>query len=280
MQSEIVLLTGATDGIGLATARALLKQKIELILHGRSLEKLEKTKQQLLKEIPSARIPFLAAADLASQVSVQNMCRLVKENFTYVNALILNAGVFCQKRELSEDGFELTFAVNHLAHFQIAMSLRALFNQPVFKLVSVSSIAHKNGKLVKPAPLNDLNFWDEQLNFSGRAFEFNPYHAYANSKLLNVLFAFKWARENPTHLANALHPGVVTTKLLKKGFNTTGISTEAGAATTLYVYNQVKSTGHYYSDQKQEKVNPLALDEELQDAVWNYSLAKVQSYLE
>src|SRR5581483_9059343 len=141
-----------------------------------------------------------------------------------------NAGVFMQHRELSPEGFEMTMAVNHFAHFVLTHRLLPLLRRG--RVVNVSSMAHLRGHL----DLKDLTLsrgWD-------------GYGAYATSKLANVLFTVELAKRGAT--AFALHPGVIHTKMLTTGFGAGGADVKTGAVTSVYcATEQGLPNGAYFS---------------------------------
>lgn len=221
------LVTGATDGIGLETARELTKKGLHVIVHGRSREKVERVR----KELSGSGV----VADLASLGEVRSLARDVRDLAPKIHVLINNAGVFMQERALTVDGYETTFAVNHLAPFL----LTHLLLDPLEggRVVNVSSIAHTRGRVE----------WD---NLQGER-RFDGYDAYARSKLANVLFTLELARRvGPRFTVNALHPGVVGTKLLRAGFGMSGSdSLREGAATSVFLATSPDvsgKTGGYY----------------------------------
>ncbi|NCP86513.1 MAG: short-chain dehydrogenase [Anaerolineae bacterium CG_4_9_14_3_um_filter_57_17] len=259
-KNKIMLVTGATDGIGRATALELARRGALVILHGRSLEKLEQTQEEIAAQVPGALLD-IAQADLASLEQVRGLALEVEARFDRLDVLIHNAGVFLKERQLSVDGFELTLAVNHLAPFLLTWELLPLLEESAARVVTVSSVAHRRGKI----DFDDLN---AEKSYDG-------YRAYAQSKLANILFANQLAALGQGKFtSNSLHPGVVTTKLLKAGFDTTGVSTEQGAATSVYLATSpevAKVTGKYFAESRPAPVVPQALDLETQQRLWKIS---------
>ena len=260
METKTVLVTGATDGIGKATALELAKRNFNVIIHGRSVEKTEAVKNEIALQLFDARLET-AVADLASLDEVRALGVEIMQRFDSLDVLLHNAGVFMNERVLSPDSFEMTFAVNHLAVFALTMELLPLLRSSNTRVVTVSSIAHTRGRM----DLSDLN---AEKGFS-------PYGAYAQSKLANILFANELAeREAGKLTSNSLHPGVITTKLLQAGFNTTGASTEQGAATSVHLASAPELeavTGRYFSDSHEVAPAPQALDRGDQKQLWELS---------
>lgn len=226
---SIILITGASDGIGLETARQLAQQGHELILHARSAEKSQHARASVLCTAHEAII-HTAVADLADLASVLQMANDLNTRLPRLDVLINNAGVYMTERKLSRDGVEMTLAVNHLAHFLLtALLLPLLRKSPEPRVVTVSSVAHMGGRI----DFNNLN--SEQ--------RFDAYYAYANFKLANALFAAELARREPWLASNSLHPGVIDTKLLHTGFDMTGAKVTDGALTPVFLATSAAAKG-------------------------------------
>jgi NAD(P)-dependent dehydrogenase (short-subunit alcohol dehydrogenase family) len=253
-ERKTVLVTGATDGIGRATALALARAGLRVLVHGRSASRAE----AVLRELPGAgHEPVLG--DLASLADVRRLAAEVAGKAPVLDVLLHNAGVFEKTRVLTVDGLERTFAVNHLAPFLLTeLLLPNVVAARQGRIVTVSSVAHQRAAL----DLGDIGF--ERAPYEG-------YAAYARSKLANVLFAFELARRlagtNAPHVtSNALHPGVITTKLLRAGFGMDGASVEDGAQTSVFLATspEVASvTGTYFADSRPAKASALANDPRL-----------------
>lgn len=257
-----VLVTGSTDGIGLQTALVLAREGCEVIVHGRSPERVERACELIRSEVPNARLGQVTF-DLGSFESVRQGARDVLTRFPHLNVLLNNAGIFAHDNHKTADGYESTFHVNHLGPFLLTMLLvdRLKANAPA-RIVNVASVAHVRGTLER-----DI----DQVN------ALKGYPAYAASKLANVHFSFRLAKEleGSGVTVNALHPGVITTKLLASGFGMEGASLEEGARTSvmLALSPEVEGvSGRYYSAGAETDVAPHALDEGVRDALWEYSL--------
>ena len=262
MPEKTILITGATDGIGKATAVELARRGMTVILHGRSLEKVQQTQNEIKHSVPNASLEVIAA-DFSSLKQVRAMSQEIVARFERLDVLINNAGVFMQKREVSQDGFELTFAVNHLAPFLLTCSLLPLLRSSQARVVTVSSFSHRRGQ---------INFADLQ---SERSFE--GYNVYAQSKLANILFSNELAeREHGKLTSNSLHPGGVTSKLLTTGFGITGISPAQGAETSVYLAlapEVAHVTGKYFSESRETPTIPPVLDAAVGKKLWEVSEA-------
>jgi NAD(P)-dependent dehydrogenase (short-subunit alcohol dehydrogenase family) len=260
---RIILVTGATDGIGRQTALVLARRGAHVHVHGRSREKAEAVRDVLRREAKSDRVDAVWG-DLASLAEVRALAQQVAERVPRLDVLLNNAGVYLKDRAVSRDGFEMTFAVNHLAHFLLTHlllpQLRASLEP---RIVNVSSIAHTRGS---------IDWSDLQLTR-----RYDAYGAYAASKLMNVLFTVDLARRlaSPFVAVNALHPGVISTKLLREGFGMSGGSLESGAATSVRVATDpalARTTGRYFSDQREVPTSRAAQDRAAQRRLYDLSV--------
>jgi len=263
----MILITGATDGIGLETAKELARRGQELVLHGRSEEKVQRARDAVTRAAPHG-ILHTAHADLSDLGEVRRMAQDLAARLPQLDVLINNAGVYVTTRKLSRDGFELTLAVNHLSHFLLTRLLRPLLKKsPEPRVVTVSSVAHLGGRI----EFDNLN----------AERHFDAYHAYANSKLANALFSRELARREPWLCSNSLHPGVIDTKLLHTGFSMAGASVAEGARTSVYLATsaEVKGvTGKYFDQCAPATPSPLALDQPLARHLWEWSETATQAF--
>jgi NAD(P)-dependent dehydrogenase (short-subunit alcohol dehydrogenase family) len=202
MTDPLFLITGATDGIGKATALALVQSGAVVILHGRDPEKTAGAVAEIQSATGSAKL-HMVIADFASLDEVAALAEQVKSDFGQLNVLINNAGQLNDQRLLSQDGFELTFAVNHLAPFLLTQKLLPVLkaNAPA-RIVKVSSSAMGGGVI-------DLADLQSERHFDG-------WQAYANTKLANVLFSNVLAEQltGSGVVSNSLCPGLIDTNLL------------------------------------------------------------------
>lgn len=256
-----VLITGSTDGIGKATAVELARQGREVIVHGRTEKRADDTAAEISRAVPGARLEIVAG-NLASLEQVRMIADDIRSRFDRLEVLINNAGVMSNTRRESEDGYELTFAVNHLAHFLLTNLLLELLTQSApARIITVSSMVHASG---------EIRFEDLQMRRG-----YNGYRAYAQSKLANVLFTYELARrlEGTGVTANALHPGVIGTKLLHVGFSGGGPVAE-GARTPVYLATSpevAETSGQYFSNQRPERSSSTSYDTQLAERLWAVS---------
>lgn len=200
-----VLITGATSGIGLETARALAANGAEVVIGARDESKAEKTLQSIRLGTPDARISSLDL-DLASLDSIRQFAHYVSEQNSAIDLLINNAGVMLLPHGVTDDGFELHFGTNHLGHFALTgLLLPTLERAPSPRIVTVASLAHREATL----DLDDLHDND------GAAYQ--PMAAYRRSKLANLVFGYELDRRlraaGMKARSFAAHPGLTDTNL-------------------------------------------------------------------
>jgi NAD(P)-dependent dehydrogenase (short-subunit alcohol dehydrogenase family) len=258
-----VLITGSTDGIGKQTALEIAKEGAKVILHGRNKFKAEKTKDEIVSQTKNHNIEFVIA-DLSSLNNVRKLANEIIEKYKNLNVLINNAAVYMNKMELTEDGLEMTFVVNHLAPFLLTtLLLNLLKNSAPSRIINVSSMTHQRGNV-------DFD------NLQGEKF-FDGYDAYSISKLGNIFFTYELAEQlkGSGVTVNCLHPGIINTKLLRAGYNVKGDNVSKGAETPVYlaVSDEVKNvTGKYFVNKKEIPSSALSYDLEIRKKFMSISL--------
>jgi NAD(P)-dependent dehydrogenase (short-subunit alcohol dehydrogenase family) len=276
MQGKTVLITGATSGIGTVTALELARKGANVVMMVRNATKGEEVRNTIIRETGNDRVEVILA-DLAVLADVRRAAEQFKRQHQRLDVLINNAGLFLNSRKESAEGYELTFATNHLSHFLLTELLReTLIASAPARVVTVSSEAHQGGHI-------NFDNLHESRGYSG-------WRAYANSKLANVLFAYGLARRlaGSRVTSNTLHPGFVATgfgdgngsfvdfafKLIRPFAKTP----EQGAATSIYLASAAEVagiTGEYYVDSAPQRSNRESYDQAVQDKLWEVSEALV-----
>jgi NAD(P)-dependent dehydrogenase (short-subunit alcohol dehydrogenase family) len=269
IQGKICLVTGATSGIGRATALGLAQMGATVVVHARSHEKGQATVADLKTQSDNEDI-HLILANLESQAQIRALGDDFKARFPRLDVLVNNAALIPRQRTLTADGIETQFAINHLAYFLMTfVLLDALKAAPQGRVVNVSSDLHRGAK---------LDFDDLQSAKEYKAF---GWAHYGSTKLMNVLFTNELARRlTGTNItANSLHPGVIRTQLTRNTPLSSIIKVffgkpENGAKTSLYLASspQVAGvTGRYFNKQRAVEPDPRAHDEELAKRLWEVS---------
>ncbi len=261
---KTILVTGSTDGIGKQTALELAQQGHKVIVHGRNLKKCEQTMAEIQAKVADADLDCVAA-DFSSLDQVRVMVQEVTQRFSDLSVLINNAGIFSQTYQLSQDGIELTWAVNYLALVVLTEGLLPLLktNAPA-RIINVSSVAHQRGRL----DFQNLVMGEEN---------YNGYRAYGNSKLAVICYTNLLANQQNVDdvTVNSLHPGVITTKMLKAGFNMTGETLSVGAETPVYLATSpqvARITGGYFDTKQIMTSSKYTHDVDLQARLWRATL--------
>lgn len=270
--NKTVLITGPTSGIGKATAVELAREGYTIALLARDLNKALATKEEIIKATGNKNID-IQSIDLASLQSVKKAANELKVKFKQIDLLINNAGGIFNTRQVSADGYELTFAINHLGHFLLTnLLIDNLKAAGAARIINVSSEAHRTGK---------INFEDIMLENN-----FTSFKAYSQAKLANILFTnelhLRYSNDNISSFS--LHPGVVNTgfgddfaggfKLIMKMTRPLMRSPLKGAATSVYLAKTPSLehfSGNYFKDNKPTKLNGIALDKEIARKLWELS---------
>lgn len=275
MQNKNILITGATAGIGLETAKALAKQGANVYVHGRDAAKAQKAVDEIIHFSKNKNVGFFTA-DLSSQKEVRRLADEVKAKLDRLDVLINNAGGVFQQRQLSVDGIEMTLANNHLSYFLLTHLLLDLLKKSApSRIVNVASHSHYSGK---------FNFDDINMERG-----YSIMKAYERSKLGNVLFTMELAErlKGTGVTVNALHPGVVKTGIAGKNTGKLvvwawkvfeiyqgAISPEEGAKTSVYLASSPEvegESGKYYADSKHKWHSKYSQTEGLKEKLWEVS---------
>ena len=247
MNGKVCLVTGATDGIGKVSARVLAELGAKVIIVGRNPEKSAIVLAELRSISGNENIDLLMA-DLAVMQEVRDLAEQVISRYDRIDVLLNNAGGYFTKHEITSDGLEMTFALNHMSYFLLTNKLMELlkYSAPA-RIVNVSSDAHYG-----------VNIEFENLNGEQ---EYKAWKAYQKSKLANVLFTYELLKKVPGNITvNCLHPGFVATNfghnnggffgpVLKIAQRISAIDPEEGAKTSIFLCSapEVKGvSGKYF----------------------------------
>src|SRR5215210_2743652 len=256
-----ILVTGATDGLGKRVAFELAATGATVLLHGRSRDRLEATIEEVRRETGSEKLDSYLA-DLSSLGEVRALAEQVLTEQDRLDVLINNAGVIAGERRESEDGYELTFAVNYLACFLLTRLLVPLLRDSApARVVNVAS-----------AGQSPIDFDDVMLEHG-----YGGMKAYTQSKLAQVMFTFELAK----HLGgsgvtvNALHPAsLMDTKMVLETFGRSMSTVEEGAEATVRLATSPELegiTGRYFDGTRAGRAEQQAYDEEARKRLWTLS---------
>ena len=260
MDNKTILITGSTDGIGKQTALELAEMDARVILHGRSKSRVKLVLQEIAQKTGNDQLDPVIA-DLSSLQQVRTMSAEIRQKFKRLDVLINNAGVAMKNPEISTDGYEMTFAVNHLAVFALTLLLQDLLTQSApSRIVNVSSMAHSSA-------LNFDNLADPR--------HFDGWEVYQQSKLCNILFSYELAErlQDQGVTVNCLHPGVIDTKLLKVNFGGGSPVTE-GSRKLVYLATAPELatvSGKYFENNRPTRSAEISYDLDTRKRLWNVS---------
>ena len=272
MVGKTVLITGATSGIGRATALGLARMGAHLAITGRDRVRTEEAAREI-RACSGGRVD-LFIADLSSQSQVRELADEVLQSLSRIHVLINNVGGYWKTRHVTVDGLERTFALNHLAPFLLTNLLLGKLKQSASgRVVTVSSNAQTTGRI-------DFNDLQGERSYSGA-------RAYSQSKLANVLFSYELARrlKGTSVTANALHPGVVSTSFGAEDPATVQRifipflrpfmkSPAQGAATSIHLASAPELgqvTGRYFANSHPRKSSGPSYDQATAARLWQVS---------
>lgn len=274
LKEKTVLITGATDGLGKEVAKRVAAAGATLLLHGRNRAKGENILEEIKAATSNDNI-YYYNADFSSLQEVKHLSEDVLSNHSSLHVLINNAAVGggpkgAAVRELSRDGYELRFAVNHLSHFLLTQNLLPILKASApARIVNVSSIGQ-----------SPLNFDDLQLEKRYLSFD-----AYCKSKLAQILYGFSLAEElkDTGVVVNSLHPAtLMDTNMVHDFFGRVSSTVDEGADAVMQLAFAEETggvTGAYFNQCTQEKAAAQAYDGEARKKLWQASEALTKAYL-
>lgn len=278
VEDRISVVTGASAGIGVEIARGLAARGGRVIITGRNAERLARVQEEIRTSTGNDAIE-VERCDFSSLAEVKALGERL-QRLPHLDLLVNNAGVWHQERVVSADGFENTFAVNHLAHFTLTLALLDRLRAGgargarLARIVTVASSTHA---IPKRLDFDDLSATQRYKGFL----------VYSRSKLANVLFANELAHrlEGEPIVSNSLHPGDVQTSIVRdskilsylipyaRPFIKTAVD---GAETPLWVACAPELeglSGRYFSHMRERPCAPAARDREAATRLWNLSVA-------
>lgn len=272
VKGKEIVITGATDGIGKVTARELAKMGANVTIVARNATKGETVVRELRKAAGHDGVHFVQG-DMMARKSVRAAAETLKGRLKRIDVLINNAGAFFQKRGLSEDGIEQTFALNHMGYFLFTKYLDQLLKSSGARIVNVASDAHQGAKL-------DFADLQNEKKYSG-------WRAYCQSKLANIYFTHELAKrlQGTNVTVNCLHPGFVASRfgdnnggLMKTTFGIAkslfAINEDKGAETSVYLASSpdvANISGQYFDKSKAVKSSAVSYDEAAARKLWDES---------
>ncbi len=276
MDGKTVVITGGNSGVGKATATALARAGAHTVITARSPERGEKARADIVRASGSDQVE-LVVFDLADLGSVARGASELLDRCTRIDVLVNNAGLVLSHRQVTADGYEATFGINHLGPFYLTQLLtgRLVASAPA-RVVNVASTAHRSAR-------RGLDFDDLQSRNHYRGMQ-----AYGRSKLANILFTNELAHhlEGTGVTANSVHPGTVATGFARDddatGFLAFGIKVikpfiltpEKGARTSVYLASSPEVdgvTGQYFVKCRARTPSPAARDGAAATLLWSVS---------
>ena len=271
----VAIITGASAGIGLETAKGLAQKNFDLILVSRNLKKLNSIKDDLETQYSiNCEIFSYDLSLIKSNIKFHNE---VVNKFHRIDVLINNVGAIFMDKTFTAEGLEKTFALNHMSYFVLSNLFIESFNS--IRVINVSSEAHRGIK---------LNLDDLQNNNS-----YFGWHAYKRSKLANIYLTYELVKKykDKDITANCLHPGLVNSefannnslryKIMSSLIKCFGISTHEGALTSIYLAsekNLKNITGLYFDKCRPIKSSIISYNDEVGEILWEYSNDMMKSH--
>jgi NAD(P)-dependent dehydrogenase (short-subunit alcohol dehydrogenase family) len=274
MRDKICMVTGATSGIGAATALGLARLGATMVICGRNADKCSQQVWKIQAKTGNKSVSFLVG-DLSVQRDIRHLAEEFRQRYERLDVLVNNAGGYFHQHQLSTDGLEMTFALNHLAYFLLThLLMENLLASVSARVINVASEDHRSGQM----DFDDL--MAERL--------YDRHKAYQRSKLANILFTYELARriEDDGVTVNALCPGLVRTNLganngwLRKEvlnlISRKRISANEGADTPIYLASSPEVegiTGRYFIRRQERTSSEASYDRQVAERLWEVSKA-------
>jgi NAD(P)-dependent dehydrogenase (short-subunit alcohol dehydrogenase family) len=271
MKGKVCIVTGSNSGIGKETALALAKMDATVVMVVRNRERGEKAKIEIVSRSGNKSVDLMVC-DLSLMNSIRHFAEEFQDRYDRLNVLINNAGAVFSKREVTEEGFERTLAVNYLGPFLLTHQLLALLKSSTpSRVTNLSSGLHKSGKI-------DLDDLQSEKSYGGMK-------VYASAKLTVIMFIYELARrlEGSGVTANVVEPGFAATNLgrnsgslrssiMFKMVRPMQISARKAAETSVYMASsdEVKDvTGKCFTKMHETTSAPISYDQQLQKQLWD-----------
>lgn len=272
-EGSTCIVTGASSGIGKVAAAEFARMGARVVMVCRSRERGRTALVEICQATGNTQVELILA-DLSEMNEVRSVAARIRDKYPQIDVLLNNAGAIHRPRQLTSDGYERTFALNHLAPFLLTLELEAnLRASAPARVITVSSDAHRFGRI----RFDDLHGEKKYL----------PFRAYAQSKLANILFATELARrlDGSGVTSNAVHPGTVATGFGRNNKDLLGWlvrwgarflkTPEQGARTMIWLAtdDEVENvSGGYFVNEKSTRPSKAALDDETSARLWQVSL--------
>ncbi|TCJ85501.1 UNVERIFIED_ORG: NAD(P)-dependent dehydrogenase (short-subunit alcohol dehydrogenase family) [Bacillus cereus] len=283
LRDKYIVITGATSGIGLAAAKVFAERGAKLGIIARNEAKANDVMTQLEHLTNGNTVVDIFFADMASQQSIRRVATDILERCPRIDILVNNAGALFQTRKITEDGLEMTWAVNHLGPFLLTdLLLERLKESAPARVITTASHGHKMAK--KGIDFGDLDA--EQLYRGVKKFMGGPTMRYAQTKLANILFTSELAQrlEGTGVSAYSFDPGLVNTnfnqdnglvaRLTMAAMKPFSRTPEEGAETLIWLAESngiIEHSGCYYADKQIGKTSEAALDKGVAKRLWDIS---------
>jgi NAD(P)-dependent dehydrogenase (short-subunit alcohol dehydrogenase family) len=274
MQHKVCVVSGANSGVGFEAAKGLAGLGAHVVLVCRNDARGQETRVRIRDEVGTADLR-VAHADFARLAQVRQLGTVLSGDYPEIHLLVNNAGTFFMRRKLTADGFERTFAVNHLSHFLLTQLVLHSLLAAAGRVINVSSEAHRRASLYRAA-------LEEIIRGGG---PYSSWRAYSDSKLANILFTQELARRyQPDQLCSvAMHPGVLATRIWNRNLNPASLLMRAfkpfmgkaaiGGDAIVYLAGEPREAVHglYYEKRKLSQPAKAAHDKELAAELWRVS---------